>query len=185
MWLILQGRYFYPEHSCNRLGGEEIVINNYLNPLNKEQLDIINGLSLDILQTVGVEFRYLEAIEVLKKKGCKVDGSRVLFFRNQIEQALETAPSEFTIFAREQSKNCKIGGDNIIFIPGYGAPFVSDMNRGRRKATMEDYTALVKLAYMSKNMDVTGGVLVEPNDIPDEARHLEIIGGKNTKEKDE
>ena len=85
------------------------------------------------------------------------------------------APSEYTLQARNPEKNVAIGGDHIAYIPCYGPPFVHDLDRGRRESTMEDYTNFVKLAFASKSMDITGGMMAEPNDIPHERRNAEMI----------
>ncbi|MEW6624282.1 MAG: trimethylamine methyltransferase family protein [Bacillota bacterium] len=148
---------------------------NYLNPLTPKDVENIHSLTLDILENVGVEFHYAPAIEVFQRAGCKTDGWKVYIPENVVEKALGDAPAAFTVYARNPARNVQIGGDDIIFIPAYGAPFVADRESGRRKAKISDYVNLVKLAYLSQNMDLTGGVLVEPNDIPDEIRHLQML----------
>jgi trimethylamine---corrinoid protein Co-methyltransferase len=34
---------------------------------------------------------------------------------------------------------CTIGGDATVFAPNYGSPFVTDLDHGRRYATLEDF----------------------------------------------
>ena len=85
------------------------------------------------------------------------------------------APAEFTRYARNPEKNVVIGGDNIAYIPCYGPPFVHDLDRGRRESTLEDYINFVKLGHASFSMDITGGVMAEPNDVPHAQRNAEMI----------
>jgi trimethylamine--corrinoid protein Co-methyltransferase len=59
-------------------------------------------------------------------------------------------------------------------MPGYGAPFVFEAGRKKRNATKADYDTFVKLAGGSKYMHMTGGNVVEPTDIPETIRHLEM-----------
>ena len=140
-----------------------------------EDVDKVHSATLRILETVGVDFGYEPAVNVLKKGGCKVEGQRVFFPPQLVMDQVAKAPSEYTLQARNPEKNVTIGGDHIAYIPCYGPPFVHDLDRGRRESTLEDYTNFVKLAYASQSMDITGGMLAEPNDIPTERRNAEMI----------
>lgn len=135
----------------------------------------IHAATLQVLETVGVDFGYQPAIDVFKKAGCKVDGKRVFFSPGMVMDQVAKAPSEYTLQARNPEKSVTIGGDHIAYIPCYGPPFVHDLDRGRRESTMEDYTNFVKLAFASRSMDITGGMMAEPNDIPHERRNAEMI----------
>jgi trimethylamine--corrinoid protein Co-methyltransferase len=63
----------------------------------------------------------------------------------------------------------------MIFAPVYGPPYVHDLERGRREATLEDFQNFIKLAYLSPYMHHSGGTVVEPTDAPDETRHLDML----------
>ena len=142
---------------------------------SKEDVFKIHEATLRVLETVGVDFGYEPAVEVLKKGGCKVDGQRVFFPPKLVMEQVAKAPSEYTLQARNPEQNVPIGGDHIAYIPCYGPPFVHDLERGRRESTLEDYTNFVKLAYASRSMDITGGMMAEPNDVPNERRNAEMI----------
>jgi trimethylamine--corrinoid protein Co-methyltransferase len=143
--------------------------------LSKEQIEKIHEATLEMLEKTGVAFRYQPALEVLAKAGCKVEGETVFFPRKLVEEQVKKAPSQFTLHARNPEKNLTIGGDNMVFSPGYGAPFITDLDKGKRKGTMEDYENLTKLAGASPYQDLTGGILVEPNDVPYDRRHVEMV----------
>ena len=85
------------------------------------------------------------------------------------------APAHYTLQARNPEKNVVIGGEHIAFIPCYGPPFVTDLDRGRRASTLEDYINFVKLGHASRSMDITGGMMAEPNDVPHERRNAEMM----------
>ena len=140
-----------------------------------EDVQNIHTATLRVLETVGVDFGYAPAVEVFKKAGCKVEGARVFLSPKLVMEQVAKAPSEFTLHARDSEKNVVIGGDHIAYIPCYGPPFVSDLDRGRREATLEDYINFVKLSHASKTMDVTGGMMAEPNDIPHSRRNAEMM----------
>ena len=52
---------------------------------------------------------------------------------------------------------------------------VIDFDGTRRNATLEDFHNFTKLAYMAPAMHMTGGVLVEPMDVPVPKRHLHMM----------
>jgi trimethylamine---corrinoid protein Co-methyltransferase len=135
----------------------------------------IHEATLRVLETVGVDFGYEPAVAVFKKAGCKLDGQRVYLSPQMVMEQVAKAPSEYTLQARNPDKNVTIGGDNIAYIPCYGPPFVHDLDRGRRESTLEDYINFVKLSYASKSIDITGGMMAEPNDVPHARRNAEMM----------
>jgi trimethylamine--corrinoid protein Co-methyltransferase len=143
--------------------------------LTKTQLEKVHDTSLRILEQIGVDFGYSPALEVLKKGGTKVDGQRVFFPRGLVEEQIKKPPAEFTLYARNPDHNVVIGGRNTVFAPGYGAPFVTDLENGRRKATLKDFENFVKLTGASANQDLLSGTVVEPTDVPAEIRHARML----------
>ena len=143
--------------------------------LKKREIAKIHEATLGVLEKTGLVFRYQPALKILAKAGCKVEGETVFFPSKLVEAQVKKAPSQFTLHARNPEKNITIGGDNIVFSPGYGAPFITDLDKGKRKGTLEDYKNLTKLAASSPYQDLTGGILVEPNDVPSEKRHAEMV----------
>ena len=62
-----------------------------------------------------------------------------------------------------------------MFMPGYGSPFVTDLDDGRRYATLEDFTNFVKMTYSSPWLHHSGGTVVEPVDVAVNKRHLDMV----------
>jgi len=143
--------------------------------LAKNQVEQVHETTLKILEQVGVDFCYPPALNVLSHGGAKVDGERVFFSRQLVEDQIKKAPRRFTLHARNPEKNIIIGCDNIAFIPGYGAPFVTDLDNGRREGTMADFKNFVKLTQASKYQDICSGMVIEPTDVPQKIRHAEMI----------
>ena len=143
--------------------------------LTKNQLEKVHETSLQILKNVGMDFGYPPALEVLKKGGAKVDGQRVFFPSRLVEAQIKKAPRRFTLHARNPQNNLAIGGSNTVFAPGYGAPFVTDLEYGRRSSTLKDFENFVKLTGASANQDILSGTVVEPTDVPYETRHAQMI----------
>ncbi len=140
-----------------------------------KELEKIHEATLTVMETAGLVFSYEPARNLFARAGCKIDGQKVFFPKKLVEEQIEKAPSQFTLYARNPEKNVTIGGDNIAFMPCYGAPFVNDMDKGRRKGTLEDFNNFAKLAYESPFMDITGGMMTEPNDIRVANRNAERL----------
>ena len=87
----------------------------------------------------------------------------------------EVKSPEFRLYARDSAKDLIIGGDNTVFTPGYGAPFVTELNSGRRKGTLRDFVNFVKLTGASINQDICSGTVIEPNDVPHEIRQAQML----------
>ena len=79
------------------------------------------------------------------------------------------------MFGRDPTSGITVGGDSVVFTPAYGPPFVSDLEGGRRYATIVDFENFVKLAQMSPWMHHSGGTICEPVDLPVNKRHLDMV----------
>ena len=147
----------------------------YFEYFSTDDVQKIHEATLTVLENTGIDFKYEPARDLMKKAGCRVDGERVFIPGKLVEEQVRKAPSRFTLYARDPEKNVVIGGDNIAFMPCYGAPFVNCLDRGRRRGTLEDFNNFAKLAYAVPYMDITGGMMTEPNDIPVERRNAERL----------
>ncbi|MCH8104545.1 MAG: trimethylamine methyltransferase family protein [Proteobacteria bacterium] len=145
--------------------------------LDEEGLSLIETNADIILEEIGIEFRDMpEALDILKKGGAEIDGVRVRFPRGLCRSIIQaSAPAEYTQHARNPARNVRIGGKHTVFVPAYGSPFVFDLDKGRRYATLEDFQNFVKLAYVSPSMHLSGGTICEPVDVPVNKRHLDMV----------
>lgn len=145
--------------------------------VSDEGLELIEHNADTLLERVGVEIRdYPAAIERFRNAGCDVDGSRVRFPRGLARHLVaSTAPAEYTQHARNPDRTVRIGGDATVFAPNYGSPFVHDLDRGRRYATLTDFHNFVKLTYSVPYLHHSGGTVCEPVDVPVGERHLHMV----------
>jgi len=144
--------------------------------LHDEAMDIIETNADTILEEVGVEFRDdAEALQMWKDAGADVQGERVHFPKGLCRELMKTAPSQFTQHARNPERSVEIGGNNTVFAPVYGPPFVRALDGERRYGTMEDFRNIVKMAYMAPAMHHSGGTVVEPSDVAVNKRHLDMV----------
>ncbi|MBS3825935.1 trimethylamine methyltransferase family protein [Candidatus Bipolaricaulota bacterium] len=143
--------------------------------LSEEDINLIHKTSMEIFEETGVEVHNQEAREIFEENGARVENEMVYLSGDLVEEYLEKAPASFTLHARNPENDVEIGGSNGVLAPGYGAPWVTDMEGNNRDATYEDYENFTKLASASDNLDVLGGVLVEPTDLADEERHVKMM----------
>jgi trimethylamine--corrinoid protein Co-methyltransferase len=144
--------------------------------LTQEALEIIEWNADTVLEEIGVNFvQNPAALDRWRQAGADVQGERVRIPRGLARKLCATAPSSFTQHARNPARNVEIGGRNLVLAPVYGPPFVHDMEKGRRYATIEDFRNFVRLGYMSKWLHHSGGTVCEPTDIPVNKRHLDML----------
>jgi len=129
-----------------------------------------------ILQDVGIAFRDdPESINLWQVAGATVVGDIVRAPADWIRDLCAKAPSQFTQLARNPERSVIMGGNHQVFAPIYGAPFVRDLEKGRRYGDLEAFENLVRLTYMHPNLHHGGFVTCEPCDIPVSTRHLDML----------
>ncbi len=144
--------------------------------LGLEGLAMIEGNAETILEEIGIEFRDdPETLRLWREAGADVDGQRVHIPRRMAWSLLRTAPREFVQHARNPERSVTIGGDNAVFAPVYGPPFVRDLDGGWRYGTIEDFRNFVKLAYLTPILHHSGGTVCEPVDLAVNKRHLDMV----------
>ena len=145
--------------------------------LDTEALELIEHNADTVLEEIGIAFRdFPRALKLWKDAGAEVAGERVRFPRGMCRSLVQaTTPREYTQHARNPRRSTIIGGARTVLVPAYGSPFVQDLDRGRRYATIEDFRNFVKLAYMSPGLHHSGGTICEPVDVPVNKRHFDMI----------
>ncbi|WP_170336337.1 trimethylamine methyltransferase family protein [Ruegeria arenilitoris] len=143
--------------------------------VDDESIAIIERNADRILDEIGMDFRGdPDTLALFKKHGARVDGERVRFDPGWCREKIKTAPSVFTQHARNPARSIQIGGDAQVYAPSFGPPFVHDMENGRRYATIKDFQNITKLYHQLGSINHSGGVVVEPVDIPVPVRHLHM-----------
>ena len=145
--------------------------------LGEQGLATIENNADTILEEIGIDFRDdPEALSIWKAAGADVQGERVRMPRGMCRQLIQaTAPREFVQHARNPARNVLIGGNNTVFAPAYGSPFIRSLDEGRRYACIDDFRNFVKLAYLSNTLHHSGGTICEPVDLPVNKRHLDMV----------
>src|SRR3982074_1731941 len=143
--------------------------------LSGEEVEAIHEQAMTILEEIGVDFLHDRPRELFAKAGMAVDGMRVRFDRGFVMEMAAKTPSTFTPQARTPVGPVTRGGDNVVTAPVYGPPFITDLERGRRGATIEDFNNFDKMAQAIEQIHCAGGTTVEPEDLPLGTRHLDMV----------
>ncbi|WP_435660558.1 trimethylamine methyltransferase family protein [Leisingera caerulea] len=148
----------------------------FFDVLDEEKLVRLEAQVDWIFEEVGIAFRDdPEALRIWKEAGARIDGDTVRADAQWIRSLCAKAPREFTQLARNPARSVTIGGNNQVFAPIYGAPFVRDLEGGRRYGDMAAFEKLVKLTYMHPNLHHGGFVICEPCDVPVSKRHFDML----------
>jgi len=127
-----------------------------------------------IVSEIGVEFILPEAVEVFAAAGQKTQDATVWLDPDFVMEQVAKAPREFELQARNRTRNLQVGGDTMAFGSVYGPPFVRDGDV-RREATMADFENFCRLSQSFPQLDSAGGTICEPNDVPLDSRHLDMV----------
>jgi trimethylamine--corrinoid protein Co-methyltransferase len=145
-----------------------------LGVLSEEQLDAVHAQAMTILEEIGTEVRDGPALDALSAQGQKVDGQRVRWDREFVSEMVGRAPSTFTLTPRNPERAVQIGNGSLVLAPSGGAPFCSDLERGRREGSYDDHVELVKMAHAADLLTCLQGGTVEASDLDERSRHLDM-----------
>jgi trimethylamine--corrinoid protein Co-methyltransferase len=146
--------------------------------LSEEGLQAVEAHADRLLEEIGLQVRGdAEAIRLWRTAGAKIKDEWTVHVPSGLARDIvrSFAPREFVQHARNPTRSVHIGGSHTVFAPAYGSPFVSDLERGRRYGTIEDFINFVKLAYLAPWLHHSGGTLCEPVDLPVNKRHLDMV----------
>ena len=142
--------------------------------ISADEVESIHVASLRVLSEIGMDFLDPDAREVLRAAGARTepDTQRVRFDPDMVTETIKTAPSTFTLHARNPEHDLQLGGDWMAFGTVGSPPNVSDLDRGRRIGNREDYQNLLRLGQLLNPVHFLAGYPVEPVDLHHGVRHL-------------
>ncbi|MGL5346614.1 MAG: trimethylamine methyltransferase family protein [Peptostreptococcaceae bacterium] len=141
----------------------------------KDNLKQIHDASMYILENIGMEFQDQEILEILSKKGIKVENGRAFFTEQQIIDNVKYAPEEFVIYSRNEKYNMRINTESIHYTPGYGCAKIREANGEIRDGKLKDLIKFTELVHSSDVFDINGGIVIQPNDIEADLSHLIML----------
>ena len=141
--------------------------------LTADQVETIHRGSLHLLSTVGMRVLAPEARARFAAAGCAVDDQVVRIDPDLVEASLASAPTSFTLRARNPARDL-FGGRHITFCSVGGPAFCSDLERGRRPGTQADLDEYLSLVQSLDVIHQEGGGPFEALDLPPATRHLDL-----------
>ncbi|WP_425083957.1 trimethylamine methyltransferase family protein [Ruegeria profundi] len=138
----------------------------------EDQIADMHETALRVLQELGVKTLLPEARRIFAKAGARVDEDTQMVFigRDLVEAAVASAPKSIACRAGARDRDFTLELGSLVFQPGAGAPNATDLERGRRPASGQDYIEFLKLTH---HFDVFQMISpqVEPQDVPTHLRH--------------
>ena len=134
--------------------------------LSDEQFQKIHAACLEILERIGVRVYLPEAIDLLKKAGARVDGGNLVHLpAHLVEEALNTAPKQVTLYNRRGEPVMPLEGDRCFFGPGSDCLNIIDHHTGeRRKPVMQDVIEGIRLCDALPEIDFVMSMFL-PSDV--------------------
>ena len=127
---------------------------SFFSTLSESEITKIHYATLDILKNTGSHVFNEEALNLLKKAGCKISGNLVKVPPHLVEKSIFTAPKQITIFNRKGKVAMLLEDKNIYFGTGPTTPFSLDVFTGeRRMTTVEDIELHTKVSESLRNVD--------------------------------
>jgi trimethylamine--corrinoid protein Co-methyltransferase len=138
--------------------------------LSEAEEDLIHRMSIEVLAEVGVKVHSSSVLALLDDHGAAVDhaASIAKIPERMVEEALETAPKEFTLCARDPARDLKLPSHSIPYATTSGlAVFVTDRRTGEyRPSTRKDIAEFSKLGDALEPADFLWTSMTA-NDVPD------------------
>ncbi|MCP9481143.1 trimethylamine methyltransferase family protein [Shimia sp. CNT1-13L.2] len=143
--------------------------------LSADQVEAIHHASLRVLQETGIEIMSPAARTLFRNAGAEVDdiSERVRLAPELIETTIATCPAQWTLHARNPSRNVPIGGNWLAYCNATTPPYVSGPNLPRQPGSLKTFTEAIRLCQSLDQMHFFYGYPVEPQDLPVPTRHLD------------
>ncbi len=144
--------------------------------LTPDQVEAVHDASMRLLETTGMRVLHPGARRLFARSGASVDDetSMVRFGRDQIAHHVETAPSSFTLRARNPQRNLTVGGRHVVFNAVGGPAYVHDLDRGRRSGSYAEMCDYLRVIQSLDIIHQEGGGPFEPMDLDPRSRHLDL-----------
>ena len=150
-------------------------------PLDEDGINAIHDGAMRILEEIGIEFLNQEALEILKKAECTVQGQNVRMGREFVMEMIAKAPEQWTLTPRNPDRQLIVGGKYLLFGNVSSPPSYWDYStRKKVSGTRRMCQDLLKLSQYFNCIHFVGGYPVEPVDLHASTRHLDVVYDKLT-----
>ena len=145
------------------------------NAFSEDRIAAMHDTALRVLEELGMKVLLPEARAIFRAGGALVDDGTemVRIGRDMVDAALASAPSSITVRGGAPHRDQVLEPGALTFMSGAGTPHATDLVRGRRPATLQDYRELTTLTQCFDVLHYLNP-LVEPQDIPVHLRHYDV-----------
>ena len=133
--------------------------------------------ALRMLEELGMKVLLPEARRIYAAAGARVEGEMVRLGREIVEAALLTAPRSIPCRAGVRDRDVTLELGTLAFQPGAGAPHATDLKRGRRPGSGQDFRDYTRISHHYDVFQMMSPSL-EPQDIPTNLRHYFTMGAQ-------
>ncbi|SHF79918.1 trimethylamine---corrinoid protein Co-methyltransferase [Litoreibacter ascidiaceicola] len=130
----------------------------------------MNETALTMLEELGMRVLLPEAIKIYAAAGARVEGDMVYLGREIVEAAIASAPRSIHCQAGARERDVVLELGALAFQPGAGAPHATDLKRGRRPGSAQDFTEYTRITHHYDVFQMMSPS-VEPQDVPTNLRH--------------
>lgn len=139
-------------------------IKKYQSVLSQDEIELIHEKSLYLLENNGEIIESREMLEVCEKNGFRVEGDRVYFPREKVEEALKTVPKNFKLRGRNGAETWDIRDGRTKLSPALG-PMNIFQHGEYRPTTMKDFLDLTVLHETSDFVAFSATNTMRPRDM--------------------
>ncbi len=144
--------------------------------LSQEEMEHIHGVSLRVLERVGVGVPHEGILSTLAEGGAKVDGEKRIarFPSRLVERALEKSGKSFILYGRGFERQARFGYGDFVFVSSPGQfSWVEEGSDKRRPPTLEDTRRAIKIGDALENITLVGAMAV-PEELPAPVRDIHL-----------
>ena len=122
--------------------------------LSDEQIQALHDATMQILTQTGVEIRDPKGQELLLEAGALENKGRIKIPENLVTDAIDRAPSSFTLYDRLGKPRMQLELGNVYFGPGSDTIFTQDVETGERRRTIiQDIENMARVVDALDNLD--------------------------------
>jgi trimethylamine--corrinoid protein Co-methyltransferase len=151
----------------------EITMKPNISFLSNEAKEKIHHAALRILNEVGMEVHHDEALELLRDAGCDIeDGRFATIPESLVQQSIESAPENISIYDRLGNPAMDLGGHRSYFGTGSDLIYSLDSEKNQRhQCVLNDVGTAARVADALPNIDFIMS-FAHPSDIAPERSYL-------------
>ena len=142
--------------------------------LTKDQIKELHFATLKVLETTGVRVMDRDAVEMLRKAGCRVKGDDVVQIPQWlVEESIRSAPSLVSIYDRNGKEAMHLTGRKSYFGLGTDLHNTYDLESGEmRPSQLQDVINAARISDALDDIDYIGSMAL-PHDVPTNMSYVE------------